>query len=140
MLNIYERAAFIAMPSFLAEKAETQFRTNLRRASRYEGIRCSPKAIQQLLPTCAAALAIRKVLEDLRNITWGESEVEEDYRKIVNLAAFRCGNVENEDRKIDLYVDGLSNTIRTVVARYRESVHRCELASKSLAHFVKSED
>lgn len=39
-----------------------------------------------------------------------------------------------------LYVDGLSKPIRTVVARYRESVPRREMTFADLIHFAPSED
>lgn len=67
---------------------------------------------------------MRRVLEDLRNIRQGETEVEEEYRKRTNEAVFRCGKVHSEDEKITLYIDGLSDTTRTVVARYQESGNR----------------
>lgn len=60
--------------------------------------------------------------------------------KILNKTVFRCGNVHSEDEKITRYIDGLSDTIRTVVTRYRESEHRNEMTFESLLHFSKSED
>ena len=140
MLNMSEAQAFIALPIFLADPAETQFRTNLSGASRHGGVTCWTEAIQYLLRTYATASAMRKFLEDLRNIRQGEDEVEEAYRKRLNECVFRCGNVHSEDEKMTLYVDGLSDTIRMIVARYRESVHRRDLTFESLCHFAKSED
>lgn len=81
-----------------------------------------------------------EVLEDLCSIRRGETEVEDAYQKRLNQAELRCGNVHSEDEKIALYINGLSNTIRTEVARYRESAHRRELTFKSLAQFTRSED
>lgn len=83
---------------------------------------------------------MRQILEDLRNIHQGEAEVKEEYRTLFNEAIFHCGNFHSEDENIALHIDGLLDTIRTVVARYRESVHRMELTFEAFAHFLKSED
>lgn len=45
-----------------------------------------------------------------------------------------------ESEKISVYIDVLSDTIRTVVAPNRENVHRWELNFECLAHFEKAED
>lgn len=83
---------------------------------------------------------MREVLEHLSNIRWDETEVEEEYRKKLNQAVFGCGNIYSADEKITLYINGLSGTIRTVVARYHESVHRCKPTFETIAHFTKFED
>ena len=51
MLDMTEAQAFIALPTFLSEPAETQFRTNLSGASRHGGITCWPEAVQYMLRT-----------------------------------------------------------------------------------------
>jgi len=140
MLAMSEAQAFIALPSFLADPAETQFRTNLSGGSRKGGVTCWPEAIQYLLRTYATPTAMREALEHLRNIRQGEMEAEEEYRKRLNQAIYRCGNVHEEDEKMTYYIDGLSDTIRMVVARYRESIPRRELTFESLCHFARSED
>ena len=140
MLNMSEAQAFIALPTFLADPAETQFRTTLSGASRRGGVTCWPEAVQYLLRTYATAFAMREVLADLRNIKQNANESEESYRKRLNEAIFRCGNVHTEDEKMTLYVDGLSETIRMVVARYRETIHRRDLTFEELCHYAKSED
>lgn len=54
VLNISQPQAFIAIPRFLADRSETQFRTNLSGSSRHIGEAYWPKAID-LLPTYADA-------------------------------------------------------------------------------------
>lgn len=81
------------------------------------------------------ATAIKKVLEDLRNIKQKPEEAQEEYCR--NEAIFRCGNAHSQEEKIALHVDWLSNTNRTVVGRYHERVHRRRLTLDSLCHFVK---
>lgn len=39
-----------------------------------------------------------------------------------------------------LYIDGLSDIIRTVVARFRETMHRREITFKIMVHFAKSKN
>lgn len=39
-----------------------------------------------------------------------------------------------------LYIDGLSKTIQTIVARHMEIVRRLELTFKNIVHFDLSED
>lgn len=62
------------------------------------------------------------------------------YRKGLNEAVFHCGNFNREDEKIKIGIDGLSDTIRTVVARYREIVHRRERTFEILGYFEKFKD
>lgn len=81
-----------------------------------------------------------QVLEDLRNIGQGEAKVEEEYPKRLNEAIFRFVNVHSKDEKIIFYMDCLLETIRTVVASYRERVHLLELTFEGLVHFAKFED
>lgn len=140
MLIMSERRAFIALPTFLTEAAETEIRMNFGRTSRHSGITCWPEAIEYLLRTYMTSSAMRIVLEELHNIRRGERKFEDDYWKRLKEEVFRCGNVHREDGKITIYVDGLSDTIRTAVARYGKSVHRREMNFESLAHFAKSED
>lgn len=66
--------------------------------------------------------------------------VEQDHGKLLNNAVFSFGNAHSNDEKMTLYVYGLSNTIYTVVVRYREVVHRRHLPLGSLCHYARSED
>ena len=99
MLAMSEAQPFIALSTFLADPAETQFRTNLSGGSRRGGITCSPEAIQYLLRTYATTAAMREALESLRNIRKASTEDEEEYCKRFNQGIFRCGNIHEEDKK-----------------------------------------
>ena len=68
ILAISEAQTFIALPDFLANPAETQFRTNLSGGSRRGGITSWPEAIQYLFRTDVNAAAMREALESLQNI------------------------------------------------------------------------
>lgn len=57
-----------------------------------------------------------KVLEDLCNIRQKPSEAVEVYCCLINESLFRCVKLHSEDEKMNLYVDGLLNTIGMVVA------------------------
>lgn len=96
--------------------------------------------MQYLLCTYATAEAMSEVLKDLRNIHQGETKVEEEYRKRLNEEVFRCVNVHSQDEKFTLSIIRLSDTIRTVVARYRECIHLPQLIFESLTNFSKLED
>lgn len=49
---------------------------------------------------------------------------------------FICGNVHNEDKKMTVFVDGLDNSIRTVVARFRDNESRYEITFERLVQVV----
>lgn len=140
MLNMSEAQALIALPTFLAGPAETQFRKNLSGVSLHGGITCWPEAILYLLRTYATSYAMREDLEYLRNIRKGANEVEEEDRKRLNDAVFRWRNVQCNDEKMTLYVHRLSDTIRMVAARYLESVHRRDMKFENLTYFAKTDD
>lgn len=83
---------------------------------------------------------MREALEDLRDIRQDCDEPEEQYSKSLNTAIFRYGNVHGEDEKMAMYVDGLSDNIRTIVERHKESTNRHDFTFEDLCHFAKLED
>lgn len=83
---------------------------------------------------------MHEVLEDLRNILQVEAEVGEKYRKRLYQAFFHCSTVYSEDEKITFYIEGLPDTIRTMSARYCESVSSGELTFECLIQFAKFKD
>lgn len=80
---------------------------------------------------------MREVLEDLRNVREKADEVEEGYFKRLKNSIFRCGNINNEDEKMSIYVDGLSDTVLMEVARYLESGNQRDLTFERLCQYVK---
>ena len=140
MLGMSEAQAFVALPAFLKGDAEVQFKANLSGASRLGGVTCWPEAVQYLLETYATPSAMRESLVHLRSVSQGVDETEIAYRKRLLGALHRCGNVHGEDEKMTLYVDGLLPTLRTVVARYRESVHRRSMTFRALVNYAHHED
>lgn len=67
-------------------------------------------------------------------------EKEDEYRKRFKKAILRCGNVQREEEKITMYVDGLSTTTNTVAAQHRDNIHRCDLNFECLCSFNKSQE
>ena len=76
MLAMSEAQPFIALPTFLADPAETQFRTNLSGGSRRWGITCLPEATQYLPRTYETAAARREALGILRTIRQASIEAQ----------------------------------------------------------------
>ena len=76
---------------------------------------------------------MREAMDNLRSIRQGDTETEESYWKRFYEAINRCGNVHNEGKKITLYIDGLTSTIRTIVVRHRESVSLRDLTFEDIA-------
>ena len=99
MLAMSAAQEFISLPTFVTDHAQTQFRTNRSGGLRRGGITCWPKAIQYLLRTYATAASVQEALESLRNIRQASTEAEENYRKRLNQAIFRCRNIYEEDEK-----------------------------------------
>lgn len=81
------------------------------------------------------ASAMCELLCDLHNVKRKEEEKEEQYRKHLNEAIFRCGI-----REETLHADVLSSIINMVVAHHRESINHRDLNFESLCYFTKSKD
>lgn len=47
--------------------------------------------------------------------------------------------MHNEDEKMTVFVDGLDNSIRTFVARFRDNEARYEMTFERLVQFAKDE-
>lgn len=77
MLNISASQAFIALPKFLADPANSQFRTKLSGEFLQGGIKGWPEAIEYVLHTYAITFAMGEGLEDFRNVKQDEHEKEQ---------------------------------------------------------------
>ena len=133
MLRMSEAKAFIALPTFMSDPVETNFHTSLGGKYRQGRFIFWLEAVKHLLRMFAKPAAIREAMDNLRSIRQGDTETEESYWKRFHDAINRCGNVQNEGEKITLYIDGLTSTIRTIVARHRENVSRCDLIFEVIA-------
>lgn len=60
--------------------------------------------------------AIREAIITLRDIHQNIDEDERSYAARISTAAERCGNFHLADEKITLYVDGLTESIKKLVA------------------------
>lgn len=82
-----------------------------------------------------------EVLEDLPDERENADEVEQGYRKRLNNAVLRFGNIHNEDGRITIYLDGLCHTILMGLICYREKVvNRPDLTFKRLFHYAETGD
>lgn len=83
---------------------------------------------------------MHKALENLRQIRKGDDELEESYRKRLNKAIHRCGNVHEDDEEMTMYIEGILKDIQTIFAHHQESVPGRDLNHEDLIHFAPSED
>lgn len=65
-LRMSEAQAFVTLPTFLADPAETQFCTSLSGVSRRGGVTCGPDAIEYLLRKYETPSTIRKAFGNVR--------------------------------------------------------------------------
>lgn len=86
MPKMSEAQSFIVFLKFQAEQSEKQFRTNLELQNHL--ITCSLEPIKYLPRTYGTESDKREGLENLRNISQCDTDVEQVYRKRLNEAAF----------------------------------------------------
>lgn len=120
-LELSERQAFSALPQCLRGSAKEQFEAVRTIASSGDGgVTTFPEAVQYSLRTYATSGAILEAKLKLRDTRKRENELERTYSTRITTAASSCDNVQSSDEKITLLVYGLRDSIRTMVARYRE--------------------
>ena len=133
-----EAQAFLAIPHFLTGTAERHYRAAVH-GGKSGGVSCWPEAVQYFLRTYATAATISSAIRDLRDIRQQSNETELEYAARINDAAYRCGGVHGETEKMDLFVEGLLPSTRTMVSRHRESQPRWSLTYDSLVRFAREE-
>ena len=69
MLGMSEAQAFVALPTFLEDQAETQYCANVNGESLYRVFTCWPEAVQRLLHTYATSAIMCDALIHLRSVT-----------------------------------------------------------------------
>lgn len=67
-LNMSEAQAYVALPTFLGDPTETEFRTSLSGGSSHGSVTCWPEAIRYLLRTYARPTEMREALKNIRPI------------------------------------------------------------------------
>lgn len=124
-LSISEGQAYVALPYLLKGSAKEQFLAARTIDEEDDGgVTCWPEAVQYLLRTYATSNAIRDAILALRDTRQREDEGERVYAARLSKAAARCGNVHSSEEKTTMYVDGLKESIKSLVARYRETERR----------------
>lgn len=74
-----------------------------------------------MLSTYAKPTAIREALDNIRRSMLQRNEQDEAlYKKRLNDAIYHCGNFQEEDKMMIIYIDGIIPTSRTIVSRFRE--------------------
>ena len=136
--DMSEGQAFVALPRYLVKTAAIQYRA-MQNGARSGGISCWPEAVQYLLGTYATPAAIRNALADLGALRQHPDEDEVAFAARVSQAVYRCGNVHDEDEKMTFFTNGLPDSIRTLIARYRESEYRYNMTFELLIQHAKDE-
>ena len=138
IIKMTEAQALLALPHYLMDSAETQFRASIKGA-RSGGITSFPEAIQYLLRTYATPSALREAVNAVRDIRQQANETENEYNIRLSNACDRCGNAFDEAQKMTFFVNGLMESIRSIVARFRESIPRSELSYTELVSYAQDE-
>lgn len=79
--------------------------------------------------------AITETPDDLEDVCQAETENDTAFAARLHNAAYRCGNVHEEDRKINLYINGLLPVLTTIVQRFQNATPRSELSMERIAQF-----
>ncbi|CAN8070507.1 unnamed protein product [Agarophyton chilense] len=137
-LEMSEPQAFLSLPHFLKGFALEQYRSVCGSLTADEGgVTSWPEAVQYLLRSYSTSNAIRQAILDLRDVTQKPEKGEAKYNSRLNKASVRCGNVHSTEDKTTLYIDGLDQSIKSLVARYRGKHGRVSFLE--LVQFAKAE-
>lgn len=122
----------------LAGSAVDQYRAAANRSpsGNVGGIVHLLEAVKHLLQTYETEKAITEALEVFNEIHQTENENEVAYAARLNNAAYRCGNVHDEDDKICLYVKGLLSALKTILQRFRNRTERTELSIERIVQLA----
>ena len=137
-LAMSEAQAYLCLPYFLTHTASSAFRA-AKAGSQTGGVKVWPEAVQFLLRTYATNGAIRQALAAFRSVRQAPNESEMEYSAKLTNAAYRCGSIHSDVEKMTHFIDGLSPTIRTIVARFREDTPRWEVTYERLVQFARDE-
>lgn len=97
------------------------------------------EAVQKLFRTYFTKYSITETLEDFDGICYNKNENETAYAARLNNAAYRCGNVHDEDKKINLYVRGILPALEIILQRFRNSSPPSELYMERIVQTVQKE-
>lgn len=129
-----EAQAFVDLPTFLGNHAQTQLRACLSSSLRHGGLTCWLEAIKYSLRTYATPTAMREAWDNLCSIFQPYVLLEEDCQNLWNEANHRWEEIQENDEKMTIYIDGLYNKTQKIVARHCKNTPRCEITFEELAH------
>lgn len=129
-LEISEDQHMVLLTHFLAGSAADQYRAaaNGSRSDNVGGIFHWLKAVQHLLPTYTTEQSITEAIDELNNIGQAKNKNDTAYTAGLNNAAYRCGNVHDENDKIYLYVNFLLPALTTVVQSFLNENTRLKIS------------
>ena len=123
--QISEAQAFLDLPAFLGGLAKMEYDAGVEQLAPEEGgVSSWPEAVNYLLRSYAQNNHISDAINDLRATQQKPNETEREFATRVHKAVSRCGNVHSPEEIVTMYIDGLSPTIRSIVAREHESRKR----------------
>lgn len=131
ILNMNEGQAYLLLPRFMNDPAESQLRA-MRSGACSGGISCWPELVQYLLSTYSTPSGMREALNVVRTLQQRAGEDEVEYGARVNQAASKCGNAFTEEAKMTYFIDGLHPTIQSIVSSWRESQSRKKMTFSKL--------
>lgn len=117
MLGMTEVQLFVLLPHMLSGQTASPYRAIAKRA-RAQGVKNWSEATQYFLRAYATPNATRNATNAFRTINQHLHKDENTFAARVNISAFRCGKVHDEDEMMIVFVDGLDSSIHTVVARF----------------------
>lgn len=95
-----------------------------------------PEAVQHLRCTYATEQTITQTLDDFEDVRQTETENGTAFVAILNNAACLCGNVYEEDEKINVYIKGLVPALTTFEKRFPNATPRYELSIERIVQFA----
>lgn len=122
-LDISEGHMMVLLGDLLIKGAGEQYctNTNVSSTGTSGGIIHYLDAVQYMLRTYVNDTEICEAFDDFLEVRPSPTENETIYSARLNRVSYRCGNVQEEEDKITLYIKGLQPSIRTIVSPYRNN-------------------
>ena len=137
-LAMNEGQLVICLPHLLTKTAAERYRSIAPRARGGQMTRW-PEAVQYLLRTYGTDREIQQAVEYLEGLHQATNEKEDAFAARVSSAAYRCGNIQSENERIGVFVNGLHAAIRTIVSRFRRNQPRSTVTFDSIVSFARDE-
>lgn len=97
------------------------------------------ESVQHLLTAYATKNAITEIMEYFNDICQMENENETTFVARLNNGAYSCGNVNDEDEEVTIYVKRLFLALTKIVQRFRNANPSSELTMERIVQFACEE-